>query len=265
MTRIFRRTPTGAELVGWRTLIITAAKVVVAGPNGGVFIYSGAPAFGNLVSTDVAVGGTDPFGNTYLPGKTEYSISPAAPHKVTAINIFQSTISWQTAPNPGGSFGAISSINAVSQSVVGLPPLSMTIGQGNTGEAVTFADPVVAPVVATAPGTGVAESWHSLGTLAGYTITRAQYRLNIMGEVEFDISIGATAANALTVNFSNTLPAAYQPLASYTLVLSTNLSIASWTAGPPRLGVTAAGVVSFSFMTNQPSGTNFGVVMMPTT
>jgi len=251
--------------VGWRTLVITAAKVVVAGPNGGVFIYSGAPAFGNLVSTDVAVGGTDPFGNTYLPGKTEYSVSVIAPHKVTAINIFQSTISWQTAPNPGGSFGAISSINAVSQSVVGLPPLSMTIGQGNTGEAVTFADPVVAPVVATAPGTGVAESWHSLGTLAGYTITRAQYRLNVMGEVEFDISVNATGVNALNVNFSTTLASPYLPLASYIQPLATNLAIASWTASPPRIGITSGGVVTHSFMTNQPSGSNVGFFSMPTT
>lgn len=202
--------------MGWRTLVITAAKVVVAGPNGGVFIYSGAPAFGNLVSTDVAVGGTDPFGNTYLPGKTEYSVSVIAPHKVTAINIFQSTISWQTAPNPGGSFGAISSINAVSQSVVGLPPLSMTIGQGNTGEAVTFADPVVAPILAAAPGTGVPETWHLItmdagwSTVAGYAAP--QYRLLPTGDIEFAGTANhASFAVTTALNSSNPLAAAYQP------------------------------------------------------
>jgi hypothetical protein len=47
---------------------ITATTVVVAGATGGVFVYSGVPANGNLLSSNAGTGGTDAFGNVYLGG-----------------------------------------------------------------------------------------------------------------------------------------------------------------------------------------------------
>jgi hypothetical protein len=62
---------------------------------------------------------------------------------------------------------------------------------------------------------GLAETWHSLGTLPGATVNYAKYRLDNNGfaRVQIDVTFGvATAASTLT--FSNTMSAAYRPLAA---------------------------------------------------
>lgn len=45
------------------TVIITAGT-----PNSGIFLYSGAPATGNLIGSWTSASGTDPYGNTYPEG-----------------------------------------------------------------------------------------------------------------------------------------------------------------------------------------------------
>jgi hypothetical protein len=47
---------------------ITSTTVIVAGATGGVFVYSGVPANGNLISSNAGVAGTDTHGNAYLGG-----------------------------------------------------------------------------------------------------------------------------------------------------------------------------------------------------
>lgn len=47
---------------------ITATSVVVAGATGGLFIYSGVPAHGNLIGSWAGASGTDAFGNAYPQG-----------------------------------------------------------------------------------------------------------------------------------------------------------------------------------------------------
>lgn len=49
-------------------------QIIVAGPNGGVFVYDPSPGLGNLIfsATDAAA---DPFGNATLKGATGYSFS----------------------------------------------------------------------------------------------------------------------------------------------------------------------------------------------
>src|ERR1017187_6558975 len=47
---------------------ITSTTVIVAGATGGVFVYSGVPANGNLISSNAVVAGTDTHGNAYLGG-----------------------------------------------------------------------------------------------------------------------------------------------------------------------------------------------------
>jgi len=44
----------------------------------GLFVYSGAPALGNLVGSIASVPGTDPYGNAYLAGLTGYFIQTPA-------------------------------------------------------------------------------------------------------------------------------------------------------------------------------------------
>jgi hypothetical protein len=53
---------------------VTANTVVIAGSGDGVFIYSGVPAFGNLILAMTSAAGTDAYGNEYSgPG---ISLSP---------------------------------------------------------------------------------------------------------------------------------------------------------------------------------------------
>lgn len=65
-------------------------------------------------------------------------------------------------------------------------------------------------LTATDPINGGPETWHSLGTLAGYTVNAGRYRLTPMNEVELDIDVTAGGANAGTVTFQNALPSQYR-------------------------------------------------------
>lgn len=55
--------------------VVRANRVIVTGPNGGIYVYSGPPASGNLIESIGIVSGTnfDPFHlNAVLPGDTRY-------------------------------------------------------------------------------------------------------------------------------------------------------------------------------------------------
>jgi len=54
---------------------ITGSTVVVEGTTGGVFTYSGLPAFGNMTASITGAPGTDAEGNAYPAGITAYSPS----------------------------------------------------------------------------------------------------------------------------------------------------------------------------------------------
>lgn len=54
--------------MGWSSQVVVANQVIVQGSNGGVFVYNGAPAAGNLVASIAATAGTDPYGNAYPQG-----------------------------------------------------------------------------------------------------------------------------------------------------------------------------------------------------
>jgi hypothetical protein len=62
---------------------VTASSLIVDSETGGIFVYSGVPAFGNLVGSWANQGGTDPYGNVYNQGicigvlsNTEIQIRP---------------------------------------------------------------------------------------------------------------------------------------------------------------------------------------------
>lgn len=61
---------------------------------------------------------------------------------------------------------------------------------------------------------GSAETWHTLGTLAGATVNVGQFRFlaDGMAAMEIDVTFGVTTTVPLT--FSVTIPAAYRPLGS---------------------------------------------------
>lgn len=53
---------------GWSNQPIVTTLVIIEGTQGGLFIYSGTPALGNLIISAAAAAGTDPFGNVYPQG-----------------------------------------------------------------------------------------------------------------------------------------------------------------------------------------------------
>jgi hypothetical protein len=59
-----------------------------AGPNTGVFVYSGIPANGNLMASIAALPGTDPYGNAYLAGIVAYNTSTGSSVQVQGGEIF---------------------------------------------------------------------------------------------------------------------------------------------------------------------------------
>lgn len=52
--------------------LVNARRVVVFGATGGIFVYNGTPALGNLIGTITPGAGTDPYGNAYVGGVTSY-------------------------------------------------------------------------------------------------------------------------------------------------------------------------------------------------
>lgn len=251
----------------------------------GIFFYSGAPALGNLVTSIATAAGTDGFGNVYSQGINTYS-APGVGVQLTGsrlnlLGVGSTTIAFAQALGFAGAgtrpqftisgpsnndqvpqillFGESADGTALAQ--VRIQGFSLA---GAQGEAIDIQ--VNGAVHGTEPGTQNEETWHSLGTLAGYVVNAARYRLNALGEVEFDINVTGTGANAASVAFSVTLTGSpnYRPLTlGKTYPLATNLTIAAMTS-PPRLGITTAGVVTIAGTANIANTINYvGGATMP--
>lgn len=90
------------------------------------------------------------------------------------------------------------------------------------------------------------DTWHSLGTLTGFTVTVGRYKITAADNmVVVDVKVTAGGANANSVVFSNTMPAAYRPAAgrAYPLGKTGNLG-AALTDQSPRLFVDTTGAVT---------------------
>lgn len=175
--------------------------LLIAGSAGnGLYVYSAAPAVGDLIASIVAVGGSDPFGNVTFKGITSYDPGSGLFAELDAAELSISTISG---------------INRVALMSVITPTSGLQLS-GFNGAAVSTlyligdaaGNVVVAGTLAAQqPGAVAAtpESWHPLGTLAGYTVNVARYRLAPWcSSFELDISVLAGGANAGNVSFSNT-------------------------------------------------------------
>lgn len=69
--------------------IVIANRVIIVGANGGIFVYSGTPAAGNLIATVSSSPGTDNFGNPYL----------GAPDAIFTTYNFSSTLAMSFGSN----------------------------------------------------------------------------------------------------------------------------------------------------------------------
>jgi hypothetical protein len=202
----------------------------------GAFFYSGTPAAGNLIASIASASGTDGFGNAYQQGITSYQGGTAGYIKMLAGLLNFSNGAGISTGVSGGSTTAD----------------TLAFGSGG-GLASLFLDAqswISVPLAASDPSqlTTTRETWHSLGTLAGYSITIARYRLTPMNEVELDINVTAGGTNAASVAFSVTLPAGYQPVRSYRRVLG--LSAGSLGSVEPNVFISTAGAVTIGQNSN---------------
>lgn len=248
---------------------IVAQRVIVFGTGAfrGVFVYSGTPGKGTLSGSVTAVAGTDPYGNAYLAGTTEYFFntttglwSACQMAGVTGIGnagTFAAVTFW-TSPGPAsqmaGPWTEQGSLLGTNSSVI----LAFPQGGGVFSElalSATTATLTGVPLTslagtAASPSKFLTDTWQSLGTLAGYTVNIGRFRLTTDNCVELDIKATGGGAQAQTVSFSVTLPAAYRPATQHdTLPMGTTKAIAAgdiW----PRLLVTTAGVVTVNATPN---------------
>lgn len=207
----------------------------------GIFIYSAAPAAGNLLISLAGASGTDGFGNVYGQGLTVYGPSGAkiiledngteAALLLIPASVTSSTVAPQIitgAINPGGAAEiaelAITSgkesgnddaaLQLVSQSADATAAALAIIEFG--GQAAAFFARGFG-IRAVQPGTSnVVEGWHLITLDVGWStvanMPAPQYRMLASGEIEFSgaASHAAFAINQ-NLNGSNPLPTVYWP------------------------------------------------------
>ena len=152
----------------------------------GLFLYSGPPALGNLITSVTSAGGVDQFGNAYAAQLGTYNTANGSEIVVESGQIFivdgSSLVTWTIAPiTVGTSYleiqGAVSNV---------------FIRQDGT---IVAQDP-------NSVGVNTPETWHSMaaGLLNGWTVTTgqiAQYRLMPDGSVAVEADLTPTLAGSV--------------------------------------------------------------------
>lgn len=180
----------------------------------GTFYYSGTPAAGNLVMSDVpgTVQVTDPFGNVAFNGKTMYRFLLGTTW-FAYVYQYNSIQAW-TASTQAGPYTATNNA-LIFQPLANTQVLSTAAAYAtlndnllvNAGTGATLSNN---PIIAATGGVG--EVWHSMSLLNSWanngSFTASRYRLMPDNSVRVQGVINATAATAATFF---TLPAGYHP------------------------------------------------------
>jgi hypothetical protein len=221
----------------------------------GVFVYSPAPGAGNLIASVAALAGTDPYGNKYPSGISSQSGG------IEAI-LSGKELAWDA---PADHPSNLPAVFAAPSAATG-NSLEITTGTGSggvTAGAITLYDSAASSTVPAIPSGSpgifvafgcplVTDTWHTLGTAAQYSITRARYRMDAFGYLELDIQVTSSGTVGQDTAFSVTLPAAYRPPVQRDMPLVQTVgqnSGSNW----PRLYVTAAGGVHLFVRSNTAS------------
>jgi len=221
------------------------------------FFGAGGPGTAPLITLSPQAG-TDSFGEAFLVGITTINTGSGdyceIDQNVIALGnaLFTTSGFIKVQSSTSGVLQFISPQRSIADSVCQLSLIPSTTAQQTAAvDRIQAWDPA-------GPGATV-ETWHSLGTLAGYTVTRGRYKMTAEGQVEFDISVTGGGANAAAVNWSTTLAAPYVPTAFYQLPMTTALASP---ANLPRLSITNAGVVTVAFVANTTAAVT-GTALMP--
>lgn len=157
----------------------------------GLFGYSPAEGPGNLISSDAAVAGLDPYGNAYLAGKASYG---QVGNLWYASVIADGVVSIYTAATYAGPWSVAASIS-YKQTVPGGMSLvsgaNISLEPGAGVYQLGAAGGTVEPLAAWEPGSGsaTAEAWHDISAdvAAGWTVSTARYQILTTGRVVCEI------------------------------------------------------------------------------
>jgi hypothetical protein len=224
--------------------LFVGRRVVVFGTssNGstGVFVYSDAPANGNLIASIASAPGTDPYGNVYLQGQTSYDQANIVRTQLSGDGLLVQSFT----PHNLGSLQYVPASAAFYLHAFG-----------------GFATLVADPISAVHPGSSsTPETWQAMSPLAaGFAAggVAPAYRFEPVGSagvVRFRGVVNLTA-NQVAGSAFFTLPASYRPVnAQFFLTPGT---LAGATIGTGTIAVSASGPVEIN-----PAGNNGNNVIL---
>jgi hypothetical protein len=197
--------PTPGVQPGTTQPIVIANKVIVFGANGGIFVYSGTPAGGNLIYSIAPSTGTDQVGNNYLAGETSYNNGLATP---IAYNLNLGQVTWYTfgGGNPGATFTAVTQINLAREGLGG----AYGIGVHNLIDLVNDAAGGSSLIENTALGIISYFTENTAATADNNTYTVGHLILPSTATPSSTQTINSTSAAAITGCTANVAPAAYR-------------------------------------------------------
>jgi hypothetical protein len=229
---------------GISNTVVTANRVIIFGANGELLVYSGTPAFGNLLASISGTNATDQYGNFVVAGVTVYGTGNSAiqmylqgglpvlflvPSGVVSAtlppNLFSESLSpgaanqrMQATLSTGKENGLDdAALQLFSESADATIAASALIEFGGTVTAkfTKLLTQMLVPVVGTVPGSSTAETWHLITLDAGWTAgsPAPQYRMDVTNSsIQFTgIALHASFTTGTNINGSNPLPAGYRP------------------------------------------------------
>lgn len=184
--------------------IVRANRVIVTGPNGGIYVYSGTPAAGNLLeSIGIVANGLDPFGlNAVLQGDTRYHNSGGV---FVAQQSAQSYIGylWQ-ATSALGPYTAMATFVGFTNEFSAAPILELSANQA--GGYIQADDPVQLIPVGSAPAASTGPFLYALSSGSIAPAGKLSSGLaGFLSPTQTDIT-EITAALATGVTITNTWP-----------------------------------------------------------
>lgn len=232
--------------------LVVANKVIIEGPNDGLFMYNGTPAAGNLIASDSVTAGVDAKGNNFVAGRASYSATFA-----TALSGGQ--VIWYAGSLAGGWSSVATAVShAVSPQGLVISGAGELVLQNNAGTASISLGTAVSPNVvviqgnlsaltAAQPGSpGLAEVWHSLSltTVTGSGNGVNGFRYKLMPDntllLEWDLNSNSVGNNVTIA----TLPSGWRPATNHNIVSGTyGGSTALTTGANPHFVVNASGTI----------------------
>lgn len=191
--------------------------------SGGMFIYNGTPAAGNLITSVAPSNGVDDNGNAYLQGVTSY-----LPSSGQAVSMEGPAILWFTGPIGGaGPWTVFTDMQySVSDGALLLNGVEWFIsGLATTG---------LVALVGSTP-----ETWHSVSLPAGWTGTA---RVKLLAQTNMAVFDAVVVPNAASGGFGSFPSAAYYPTAGREYPVGYTGGTTSTTN--PRLVIPTSGAIT---------------------